>query len=96
MKVDFTQIVLTGIDREPIKVGTPIYKTIAERIFYKIGNLDLVETARKINEGKPVELSPTDIKQIKACVLASDSGLFAFARKEIEDFFDNLKEADAD
>ena len=93
MKVDFKKIKLIGLDGKAAKAegGEKFHKTIATRIFYQIANLDLVEVARQINQGKAVELSKTDIKQIKACLLSEKAGFLAFAKEAITKFFDELE-----
>jgi len=92
MKINFKEIVLLDIDGKPAKAETPIHKAIANIIYTQISNLDLVEVAREINKGKVVELSNTDIKQIKKLLLGDKSGLFAFAKAAITEFFEALKQ----
>jgi len=97
MKVDFTKIKLLDVNGEEAKPdGLPFHKVIAEKIFYYVSNLDLVEVARQINKGEVVELSKTDLKQIRACVLSEKAGLFAFAQEAFTNFLDNLKKENSD
>lgn len=94
MKVNFKSIV--ALDIEGNVAEFDVYKIIAKAVYYGIKNLDLVETARDINAGKEVELSATDVKQIKTCVLDPQSTLFSYVRKAISDFFDKLEDGPVD
>ena len=91
MKVDFTKIQLSDIDGKNGDGDVPFYKTIANLIYCKVSNLDLVETAREINQGKEVELSKTDLRTIRQLLLDEKNGLFAFARKAIRDFLEDIE-----
>lgn len=88
MKTDFTKIKIFDMKDEPID---DFYKVLARVIFIHTQNLDLVEIARAINKGEPVELRDSDWDEIKRIVNSREANIFAFARKATLDFIDEQK-----
>ena len=94
MKVDFKKLVPLDIEGKPAwKDDYPFYKLIANTIYFRVSNLDLVEVGRQINTGMVVELSATDVKQIKNVLISKENSIASFARKAVIDFFDDLEKA---
>jgi hypothetical protein len=86
MKYDFKKIQLTDIDGNVLKDAI-VYKIIANLIYAKCKNLDLIDASFKINRGEEVELTDADTNEIKHLCL-EDSNLMAFAKRAIRDFFE--------
>ena len=96
MKVDLTKVKTKTIDGKIIKQqkGTELYKTIANILYVKCKNLDLVEIAMKINKGQVVEMNETQIKELRQLIIAPESGIFSFARKTLCDYLDKVEETE--
>ena len=95
MKINFSKIQLKNLDGVVMvdpetKKPAQIHKTLANAIYRKTNSLDLVEIAREINKAKEVDLSKSDIDEIKNIILAKSSGFFAFAKRAI---LDHIKQA---
>lgn len=90
MQVDFKQIKLTDINEQEV-LNSTIHKTIANVIYVNARNLDLVEKAMKINKGEVVELSPGELTEIIKLVSSHESGIAAFARKQVKEYLESLK-----
>jgi hypothetical protein len=88
MKVDFKEIKLVDIEENPI---LDFHKVLARVIFMHTQNLDLVEVARQVNKGEPVEIRDSDWDEITRCTKCKESGLSAFAKKAIVDFVEEQK-----
>lgn len=88
MKVDFTKIKIADIEDKPID---DFHKVLARVIYMHTQNLDLVEIARQINKGEPVELRSSDWDEIKRIVKSREANVFAFARKAVIDFIEEHK-----
>lgn len=88
MKINFSKIKLADIEDKPI---TDFHKVLAKIIYVHTQNLDLVEIARQINKGEPVELRDSDRKEIKRIVNSKEANVFAFARKATLDFIEEQK-----
>lgn len=85
MKVDFSKMKILDVEGKAIK-NSEIHKSLARIIYHRTQNLDLIEIARSINNGKEVELRDSEIKEVKRLVNDKQSGLLAFARKAILDY----------
>jgi len=84
-KLNFSEMKLTEIDGTPIEAFEG-HKLVANLLWKHAKNLDLVETAMKINRGEEVEMSESDIKELEALIKDPQNQLFAFARKTVLDF----------
>ena len=91
MQIDFSQIKLLDLDGEQLENSPPAHKIVANMIYQFASVLDLVEVARQINQGKAVELSATDLAEIKGLVNNPKCSLAAFVKKAIIDFIDDQK-----
>ena len=96
MKIDFSKIKIEGLNGELVKDDKNVvvtgHKIVAQAIYTRIKILDLVATAFEINKGKPVELSKTDLTEIKS-LFGPDSLITSFIRKAVIDFIDGQKES---
>lgn len=80
---DFTKLEIKDLDGNLVP---GVDKTLANLIYRFSPSLDLVETARQINAGKPVALSESDKKIILQIVKDPKQGVFAFVQLAIENF----------
>jgi hypothetical protein len=88
MKVDFSKIKIIDIEDKPID---DFHKVLARIIFMHTQNLDLVEIARSINKGEPVEVRDSDWGEIKRIVSSREANVLAFAKKGVLDFIEAQK-----
>lgn len=89
-KYDFSKIELMEIGGQVIK-DADVYKTIANIVYRTANNLDLIEIAREINSGMVVPLTDSQVGEIKRLISDKQSGMFAFARKAIFDYIDDVQ-----
>lgn len=87
MKVNFSKIKLLDLEGKVIPKAI-LHKTLAGVIYQYTKNLDLVEVARKINKGEEVELRDSEVTEIRRIIQTPEAGMFAFARKAINDFLE--------
>ena len=87
VKVNIQELKIVDIDGNPEKVDG-FHKTIANLIYRFAKTVDLVEVARTINKGEPVEISKADAKEILGILDDPQLGVFAYVRAAIRDFFD--------
>ena len=95
MKIDFTEIKLVGLDNEEVKDQNDKLLTghgvVANAIYTRTKTLDLVDVALQINRGEAVELSKTDLSEIKS-LFGPSCGISSFIRKAVCDFIDKQAE----
>ena len=89
-KYDFTKVVLKDIEGAVVK-ESQIHKDVANLIYHNAMTLDLIEVAREINSGMAVELTPAWVKEIRGIILGSKSNLFAFSKKAVSDYMDEVE-----
>ena len=94
MKIDFTELKLVDMDGNsvPFTEGDAFHKNIANILYQNVTNLDLVEVAKTINSGSPVELRDSEFAEIEQLLLNPAMGLASFARKAVADFMRAAKE----
>lgn len=91
MKYDFKKVVLKDIEGKDIKVPD-LYKEVAKVIHALCHkDLDLVEKAREIYQGKEVELDKVEIESIKEVLLGEQSFNDASVKKAIKDYIESVK-----
>lgn len=88
MKVDFKELKVTTLDGQKV---AEVYKAIANTIYMNAKNLDLVDFALKINKWEEIEITKKELEEIKEICLDEKSSFFAFVKKAISNFIDNLK-----
>ena len=86
MKVDFKKIIVKDINNEIVK-DEKFHKKIANIIYNFAENLDMVEIARDINQGKEVELRTNEIDNL-IHLFTTSKLLMSFTKKAIKDFLD--------
>jgi hypothetical protein len=91
MKIDLSKVKITTIDGTKEEKAT-MYKTVANLIYMKCRNLDLVRIAMDMHEGKPTELTDSMFKEIRGLVKDENNGIYSFARKTVLDEMDKQKE----
>lgn len=90
---DFTKIKLQDIEGNEL-IDTAFHKSLANIIYLKTQNLDLVDKAMTINRGEVVELTPNLLKEVKRVILDDANGVSAFARKAFKDYIDGKRISD--
>jgi len=93
MKYSFHTVAITDIDGKDSKVE--VHKTLANALYSKSKDLDLVEKARIMNKGEEIELDKTEIEEIKKVIKDPQIGFFAFVQKALLDYIDSIKEPKA-
>ena len=93
-EVDLSSIVIIGLDGEPAELNDGIHKTVANVMFTRAKNLDLVEMARKVFAGGPVLMADSHIAEIRQLVEDKENQFWAFTKKAIFDCLDNAKDKD--
>jgi len=88
MKIDFTKVVLRDIAGKPVKGQTDIHKTIANCIYFTARTVDMIDIARKINQGVAVELLEPQIREIINVVIHPNSPMAAFAKVATKEYLD--------
>lgn len=95
MKVDLTKVKTRSIDGKENKYKKDdtqqVYKIIANMLYLKVRDLDLVDIAMQMNKGQVVEMTPTQIQEMRSLIADPESGLFSFAKKAIFDYLDKLE-----
>ncbi len=89
-KYDFTKVVvrnIEGVIEEEIKP----HKLVADLVYRLADTLDLIEVAREINSGMAVDLTPAWAKEIKRIILGPKSNLWAFTKKAVSDYMDEVE-----
>ncbi len=98
MKIDFKNIILVSLDNEDVKDQNDKILTghgvVASAIYGRTKILDLVDVAFQINRGEPVELSRTDLTEIKS-LFDENSGVSSFIRRAICLYIDKQLEKDS-
>ena len=69
-----------------------IHKLIANMMYTKCRNLDLVDIAMQINRGEIAEMAPAHVAELKALINDPENGLFSFARKATLEYIDKIEE----
>lgn len=87
MKLDFSKIKLTELDGKEHE-NLDAKRTIANILYRKARNLDLIEVAEQINQGKEVEMRPGDIQELRGLIEDPSNGVFSFVRKATFDYLD--------
>ena len=92
MKVNLSKIVLKDINGVPVKKDPDenigVHTAVANLLYTKAKNVDLVDIAIQMNRGDAVELTPSHIAEIKKLI---PDGLATFARKAVLEFLDEAK-----
>ncbi len=95
MKVDFTKVILRDIAGKPIKAQSNLHKTVADCIHFTCRTVDLIGVAKIVNEGQEVDLTVSQVKQIKNLVTHPEAPLAGFAKVAVGKYLDiRLKSAD--
>ncbi len=92
MKIDFKLIKLVDINGVVIE-GSEIHKIIANIVYERAANLDLVDIAMRMNRGEVVDLGVAEVKEVRGLVANNKDRLSAFARKAVCDFLDSVGKA---
>lgn len=97
MKYNFTKVKMLDITGAEIKNpdGTPVrlYQDFAKIIHSQCHtDLELVNIAKEIYEGKEVEIDKTEIETIKTILLGEKSFIDASIKKTFKDYIETVKE----
>lgn len=84
MKLNFKNCIVNTIDWQPIET---LYKDLANLIYIKSKDLDLIDIAITINKWEEVELTQQQVDEIKR--LINEHDFFAFVKKWLLDFIKN-------
>ncbi len=93
MKVDLTKVKTKGIDGKIFKhkKGDETYKAVAQLLYLKVRDLDLVDIAMQMNRGQVVEMTPTQTQEMRTLIADPNNGFFSFAKKAIFDYLDKIE-----
>jgi len=89
MKADFTKVQLVDIEGKEVQ-SHELHKAIADILWKKAKNLDLVDIAMQMNRGEEVELTDSLKGEIIQMMKDPNCGLAAFARKAVIDYLTSL------
>ena len=92
MKYDFSKVEI--IDIEEGKTDLKVHEDIGNLVYRYAKDLDLVEKGRTIYKGEAVELDKIEVEEIITIINDPKYGLFAFTRKAIKDYIDDVKAND--
>lgn len=90
MKFDFSKVELKDIKGKVLKKAG-VHKIIGNLIYNTTRDLGMVETAQVIYAGKTVDLDKTEVAEIERIIDDPNSAVFAFARKAIHEYIDEIK-----
>ena len=92
MLVNLTKVVLIDINENEItpKSGRELYKAIANIMYNKTRNLDLLEIAMQMNKGEPVEMTVVQVNEMRRLIKDPANGVFAFTRKAVFVYLNEL------
>ncbi len=88
-KYDFTKVVVKNIEGT-VEKEIEAHKLVADLVYRLADTLDLIEVAREINAGIAVSLTPAWAKEIKSIILGPKSNLWAFTKKAVSDYMDEI------
>lgn len=77
---DFTKVEIKNLDGV-ILIQNP-HKELANQLYMTTKNVDMLELARRINTGEPVELSAEELKAVNEAL----NGFNAFAKQPFLDY----------
>ena len=86
MKLDLTKVEIKDLDGKKIEKHD-IHKIVANLMYQSTKNLDMVELAREINQGKEVELKKDELEELKTLITQTQA-IAAFAKKALIDYID--------
>ncbi len=87
MKIKLAKATLKDIDDKVVKEHE-LHKSVANILYTKAKNLDLVDIAVAMNRGEAVEMAGSHIKELRGLVADPANGLLSFARKAVLDYLD--------
>ena len=90
MNLDFSKIKFTDLEENEFSIPD-FNKTIANIIYLNTQSVDMLETARQINQG-PVDLTKVQIGQIKLLLTNDQSTIKAFVKVPLLKYFDEVLE----
>ena len=93
MKVNFKRMQLKNIDGTLL--GGDLYKVLANLLYSCADSLDFVELAMEMNKEGIIEVTATQIEEIRRVVLGPKSNLQTHAKKTIDTFLDVVLEEEA-
>jgi hypothetical protein len=85
MKYNFKDLVATNIEGTAI---TSLNKTLGNAIYNTTQDLAMVDVAKDIYNDKTVDLTVSQIEEVKRIVKDEKNGFFAFVQKAILDFLE--------
>lgn len=74
--VDFSKATIVDIKGDVIETGEKIHVLIGEAIYREANSITLAELAKRIYEGKEVELRDSEVQEIKQIIEKSFIPLF--------------------
>jgi hypothetical protein len=95
MKINFSDMVLKDIYEQELP-NQLFYKTIANLLYTKANNLDLVDIALVMNRGEEVELTKEELKEVEFLINDPASRIHAYARKAAREFIEEHKKKEKD
>ena len=83
MKVDFNECVVRDIEGNAVTGDVPVWKNLAQMMFTKATNLDLVEAARVLHQTGACDLTDSMYASLMDMLTNKDCTFFAFAKQAI-------------
>lgn len=88
--INFSKVVLKNLDGIPLK-NIEFHKTLANVLYHSAETVDFVDIAIEINRGNTVELTTTQITEVKRVIDLPESRIATHARKTVHDFLDEVE-----
>ena len=93
MKFDFSKMQLKNIEGNVVP-EVNLHKTLANAMWHSAKTLDLVDKAMLINRGEVVDLSKSEVNEIKQLIRDPRNVIFSFAQKQLLDFIELVQKAE--
>lgn len=88
-RYDFKKVRPVDHDGNPLNFG-PIHKAIGNAILRTTLTNEILDLSAKIHEGRPVDLTPDEIKSITRIIMNKRTGVIAVVRKALKEYIDSV------
>lgn len=88
-KIDFTKFKLLDIDGKELtqnKDDIPVYKWLANTIYFMTTSIDIAQIAQKINNGEEVELRDQELEAIITIIESDKFNYLPFVKRQLLQF----------
>lgn len=87
----FHEVKLTNIDGSDFTPETPIFKTLADKIYKFASSVGMVDKAIAINRGEPISLTKEEVEEVRKVVVHPLSGFLTFVQKALLEYIDSTE-----